>query len=240
MKVSQLVIAAGGVGSRMNSELNSFNSKALIEINGVPLIHYLLTSAKEAGITDFFISVNKNNKSKIRTIADYLDLNYITQLTGSNFAQVPALFRGSLNDKFLVVCGHDFIPTKHIKTLVDKSEFYDAITTAYSNIDNSTENKKRIQREIVKGVQTFKKINLNKEFVPNNHVYVRNPYMINKNILDKVIMDDFVRTAGYFIYESWVDGGNVTSVDASMPVEFDIESEFRRTEKYIKQYLKNR
>ena len=233
MVVDSIVVAAGGIGSRMSQSLNIHRSKALIDYNGKPLIYYLLSSAKEAGISNFFISVNEHNKSKIEAIADSLEINYKTRLTGDNFAQVPTLFRDELDYKFLVICGHDPVPTHHIKSLLDKSEFYDAVTTAYDNINNTTENKKRIKLNVINGIQEFEKIDLNKELVPNDHIYVRNPYIINQDILNQVIKCDYVRTAGYFIYQLWENGGKVTSVKATMPVEFDIDSEFKRTKKYL-------
>jgi bifunctional N-acetylglucosamine-1-phosphate-uridyltransferase/glucosamine-1-phosphate-acetyltransferase GlmU-like protein len=231
--VDSIVIAAGGIGSRMSHSLNRHKSKALIEYNGKPLIHYLLSSAKEAGITNFFISVNEHNQSKIEAIADSLGIAYRTNLTGHNFAQVPALFKDELDYKFLVICGHDPVPKEHIQSLLDESKTHDAVTTAYDNLENITANKKRIRLHMVDGIQKFEMIDLNKDLVPENHVYVRNPYMINQDILQEVIGSHYEKTAGYFVYQLWKKGGQVTSIKATMPVEFDTDIEFERTRKYL-------
>ncbi len=233
MKTKSMVIAAGGIGSRLSSKINPYRSKALIEYAGKPLIWHLITSAKQAGIENFFISVNDHNKKRIELIAEDCKINYRTKMTGENFAQVPTIFKKELEYKFLVICGHDPVPTEHIKKLIDLSENYDAITTAYNNLTNSTENKKRIVFNPISLKHKYTKVNLNKEEIPENHIYVRNPYIINQDILNKVIADKFKRTAGYFIYTLWENGGKVCSVYAIMPVEFDIDSEFERITKYL-------
>jgi NDP-sugar pyrophosphorylase family protein len=240
MVVKDIVIAAGGIGSRMSISLNSHRNKTLIEYYGKPLIYYLLSSAKKAGLVNFFISVNEHNQSKIESIANSLDINYKTRLTGNNFAQVPTLFKDELDYKFMVICGHDFVPTEHIKALLNESELNDAVTTAYENINNTTENKRRIILHINNGIQEFEMIDLNKQLVPEEHTYVRNPYIINKDILHQVIQSQYEFTAGYFIYKLWKNGGKVTSVKASMPVEFDTDKEFERTKKYLDSYLNNK
>lgn len=233
MTLKNIVIAAGGIGSRMSRSLNPHGSKPLIEYLGKPLIHYLIYSAKDAGITEFFISVNEHNRKRIEAIADSLGVRYKTRLTGENFAQVPALFKDSLDHKFLVVCGHDPVPTEHLLSLMDKSRTHDAVTTAYDNLYNTTTNQRRVTLSISGGRQHFEMIDLDKEVVTEDHTYVRNPYVINQDILEKVIRSNFSVTAGYFVYKAWADGGKVTSVKAIMPVEFDTDEEFERTKRYL-------
>lgn len=217
----------------MSRSLNRHGSKALIEYHGKPLIYYLMLSAKDAGITKFFISVNEHNRSRIETIADSIGINYKTRLTGGNFAQVPSLFKDELEYKFLVVCGHDPVPTDHIMALLERSETHDAVVTAYDNLQNTTLNMRRIRLHTSGEIQRFEAIDLDKEAIPEDHTYVRNPYLINQDILDQVIKSNFEVTAGYFIYRSWLNGGKVTSVKAVMPVEFDIDTELERTIRYL-------
>jgi len=233
MTLKSIVIAAGGIGSRMSRSLNRHRSKALIEYQGKPLIYYLISAAKDAGITNFYISVNEHNRSRIEAIANSMGINYKTRLTGNNFAQVPALFKDSLDYKFLVVCGHDPAPTEHLMALIDKSNTHDAVTTAYDNLTNTTSNKRRVRLHASETGQRFEMIDIDKDTIPDDHTYVRNPYVINQDILDRVIRSDFSVTAGYFVYKSWTDGGKVTAVKAIMPVEFDTDAEFERTKRYL-------
>ena len=156
-----------------------------------------------------------------------------TRLTGENFAQVPALFKDELDYKFLVVCGHDPVPTEHILALMEKSMTHDTVTTAYDNLYNTTTNRRRIRLHVTEEVQRFEMIDLDKDDVAEDHTYVRNPYVINQYILDQVIRSNFSVTAGYFVYKSWMEGGKVASVKAVMPVEFDTDTEFERTRQYL-------
>jgi NDP-sugar pyrophosphorylase family protein len=236
--VRQIIIAAGGVGSRISHSLNPYKSKSLMEYEGKPLIYYLISSAKEAGINEFFISVNENNRTRIEKIADSLEISFKTKLTGDCFAKVPYLFRESLDYKFLLSCGHDPLPSEHIKALIDKSNDFDAVTTSYSNKENSTANKRRVRvHNIGEPSQRFELIDLNKDVVPEDHIYARNPYIINLDIIDEVAKNNFIRTAGYYIYKLWESGGKVTTVKAISPVEFDYDHEFQRTKKFLDNYL---
>lgn len=56
MSVTKAVILAAGYGSRISS-ISAGLPKPLVPLNGKPLLHHVMASAKQAGITDFVIIV---------------------------------------------------------------------------------------------------------------------------------------------------------------------------------------
>jgi NDP-sugar pyrophosphorylase family protein len=240
--VEQIIIAAGGMGSRMSEKLNPYKSKPLIESNGKPLIYYLILFAKEAGIKDFFISVNRDNKDTIDELSKSLGIKCLTRLTGDSFSKVPSLFADCLDEKFLVVCGHDPVPTEHILKLIEKAKDCEMVATAYSNECNKTQNKMRIvvnNPESQDNNETYYVKDLNVDILPENHFYSRNPYVISKDILGRTANDGFKKNAGYYIYQLWSEGKKVATIKATMPVEFDTDIEFLRTINFLDNYLKS-
>jgi len=231
--ISDIVICAGGVGSRMSIGINPHNSKPLIAINGTPLIKTLIKNASLAGFSRFFISVNNRSMQGINTIVKDLKCNYKLKLTGHNFSSVPALFLDDIGERFLVVCGHDYIPVSHFEEVLITAKENDLVETAYKNIGNKTENKRRI---IINDSGGYKAVDLTCDDVPNNHAYVRNPYLINQSILKDVVDGGFQKSAGYYIYDSWSKGRfSVGHVFTDVPVEFDTDDEFYRLKKYIRE-----
>ncbi len=232
-KVRQLVIAAGGVGSRMSPELNPLRSKALMTFRGEPLIHYVISWAKEAGFDQFFVSVNEHNLGAIARVVDRLRINAELRQTAHCFAAVPSLFKDMLDDRFAVTCGHCPVPSSHWIRLLKAAQVHECVNTAYSNPANPTTNLRRILLKR-RGLQEYySSADLAFDVVPDDHVYTRNPYVVTKTIIDEVERDSFRRTAGYFIYEHWRRGGSMTSIPACMPVEFDHDSEWERTLRFL-------
>ena len=231
-----IIICAGGQGNRMSQDVNPRHSKPLIEINGTPLIELLIINAVSSGFRRFFISVNNNNSELIEQIVHKFDYEFKLKITGPNFASVPSLFLDDLDDTFLIVCGHDYIPVSHFKSLIDKAKNFDLVETAYRNIGNETANKRRI---IIDG-GNYKPIDLNRDIITDQHIYVRNPYIINQQIVEDVIKDDFERSAGWHIYNNWKNNRySVGHVFTDIPVEFDTNDEYQRLMRYIERdYLK--
>jgi len=235
--ITDIVIAAGGIGSRMSSALNPHHSKPLIEYNGEALIKLLINSAKSAGLKKFFISINKKNYQTIKSIIEPFHVFYKLKQTGPNFASVPTIFKNNLSKRFLVVCGHDYISPTQFKKLIEKAEKFDVVVSAYRNINNETSNKRRIVRA---PNNKYIAVDLNADNISQDHTYVRNPYIINHDILQDVIGDNFQRSAGYFIYKRWkAHKIRIGVVGVNFPVEFDTDEEFQRFKKYLVRDKKN-
>lgn len=159
----------------MSSNMNPLRSKALIEHEGVSLIEYLLRWASDGGIEDFLISVNPLNRARIEEIATRIGVRFKTRLTGRNFAEVPCLFLEELDPRFFIICGHDPIPSSQVRAMIEKSRDYDCVETAYSNLNNQTENKRRVLiRKTETGEDVYDAVDLSVDTISDNHIYIVN------------------------------------------------------------------
>jgi NDP-sugar pyrophosphorylase family protein len=238
--LKQIIVAAGGIGSRMSPSINRHRSKALIEYEGKPLIYYLLVSAKQAGIKEFFISVNEHNKNRIEEIAESLGLDYKTHITGPSFRHVPELFREHLEDRVLIACGHHAVPKEHFQKMFDAAKEFDDVFSAYQDPPCTTDKRKRI---LVRGIDTgdklqFMMVDLDKDVVQFPLTYVRNPYIVTVDKIDKIREGGFEKAVGFYLFKHWETGGKVTAINSGIPPEFDYDNEFQRTKTFLESYFK--
>jgi NDP-sugar pyrophosphorylase family protein len=238
--LKQIIVAAGGIGSRMSPSINCHRSKALIEYEGKPLIYYLLASAKQAGIGEFFISVNEHNKSRIEKVAESLGLDYKTRITGPSFRHVPELFRELLEDRVLIACGHQVITKEHFQKMFDAAKEFDDVFSAYHDPPYTTDKRKRV---LAHGIGTedklqFRMVDLDKDEVQFPLTYVKSPYIVTVDMIDKVREGGFEKAAGFYMFKHWEAGGNVTAIDSGIPPEFDYDHEFQRTKTFLEEYFK--
>ena len=237
--IKQIIIAAAGTGSRMSAKLNIHHSKSLIEYNGKPLIHYLLASAKKAGIKEFFITANKNNEHIIRKVCKSLDILPVIKIIQTGFKNVPFLFTEYLDEKFLIACGHHFIPPEHFKKLIRKAGKFDVVFSTYANPPYLLDKKRKVL--IVENIKLsnkiyFKLVDLEKETLPEYYTYARNPYSMSLKILKRFEKNkDYV---SILAYKHWLKGGSVTAITSPMPPEFDYDDEFFKTKKFMDSYFK--
>ena len=241
--VKQIIIAAGGIGSRMSNSLNPRGCKSLIEYKGIPLIYYLLINAKEAGIKEFFISINEYNINIMKKIVDDIKISHIILPPSPNgFEGAPNLFKKYLDDRVLIACGHHFIPTKHFNSLIEYSKDFTAVYSAYLDPPQTISDQPR--RTLIHNLEDpnrlrFEKVDLNTDKVSSPFYYTRNPYIVTKEMIDNVEKNGFKKTVGFFIYKHWEEGGKVIAVKSIMPPEFDYDHEFIRTKDYMDKYFLN-
>jgi len=235
--IRQLLIAAGGIGSRMSDSMNPLKSKALIRYEGKPLIQYLLESASESGFQEFFISVNEHNKKEIESIAQLVGLPFKIKITTETYRSVPGLFVDDIKERIVIACGHHFIPSEHFYLLQRASEKFDSVFSAYLDPPNSYgKNKRILAYDISKDVR-FEMVEIGVDDVPSPHIYTRTPYIVTSDMIKQVKMEGFQKAVGYYAYKHWENGGKVTAIESKMPPEFDFDPEFERTKRYMDKYF---
>ena len=195
--IKQLVVAAGGIGSRLNRDLNSYRSKVLIDYKGIPLIFYLLKSAKEAGVREFLISVNEHTKAKIESIANCLDLTYTLALTSKGFRGVPLLFGNDLDDRFIFACGHHPISQEYFIELFKSAPDYAIVSSSYFQPNQH-------QREIL--VEGFSEdqlilIDTGKREIGISGYFIESPHLVTKSMAEDIKRNNFDVSWPYIIYQ---------------------------------------
>jgi len=225
-KVKQLVVAAGGVGKRLDKDLNPLSSKVLIECNGKTLLWYLLNWAKQAGIKEFFISVNKKNKKKINNIAKSLGLKYYLKLTSPSFRGVPLLFEKKLDNRFMVICGHHPIPKQHLTKMLNSKKTI--VFSAFSHPCKS-------QRQIL--VTSTNKLKPNSKYNPKSY-YLDSPFIITKSLSKKMRSVNFQKTMHQLVYDYWLKKRSLGIIRTEIPAEFDDCNEFEEYLRFLKNKLK--
>lgn len=119
--MNKIVVLAAGKGTRMKSEL----PKVLVELNGCPMIKYLMGSIKKSGIDENpIIIVSPDNKEIIKqTLKDYRFDTCIqeTQLgTGHALSCVESSILNKNYEHIIVFYGdHPFVQSQTIKFLVN-------------------------------------------------------------------------------------------------------------------------
>lgn len=237
-KVTQVLIMAGGHGSRMSKGLNPRGCKSLIEYKGQSMIGHLLDHLLEAGIERIIIATNVHSHDAIKEIvtekqilsaiviiADGKPVAGIPEYNG-----VPYELRDLLDERFLMVCGHHPVSVSHITNLIHQSVTYKNVLSAYSNVLFTMDKMKRL---ILINSQ-LQYVNLENDIVANNHLYARNPYIVERKILDSVHDDNYRETFSYYIFkQSEVEKNTLGVAIADMPPEFDYDSEYIKVKDFL-------
>lgn len=118
--MKKIAILAAGKGTRMQSEL----PKVLVDLNGRPMIHYLLDAAISSGVDDHpIVVVSPHNQDVIKEYLQGYDVIYTVQEqqlgTGNAFASIrPALDPGV--DTILNFYGdHPFVSAESIRQIAE-------------------------------------------------------------------------------------------------------------------------
>lgn len=243
-KVKQVLIMAGGFGTRLSKNLNPNSCKSLILYKNQTLIAHLIDQIKEAGFSDIIIATNNHSQNAILSIAKEkgLDENLVLVEDGSTygepeFAGVPYNLREKLEERFLLVCGHHFVPSLYLKEMINNSNKYNNVMTGYLN------NKESLEKTL------FKEPNLKRTYIKDNTflnafardyldnkdlLYLRNPYIIDMSIVYASYEDKHRKPFHeYIINENIKKNLPIGFVCASMPPEFDYDWEYEDTIKYL-------
>lgn len=228
--VKQALILAGGLGSRMSREMNPLNCKSLIEIGGQSLLGHLIDSLVSVNITDFVITSNSHCDEQIHSIVESKKLLNYKIIHGPNgFRGNPYLVKDFLQDRFLLVCGHHYVTTSHVKSMLESAKVSTNVISTYDNLRYPL-NK---ERGIVCKNGIFNRISINDSNLHNDYWYARNPYVVNKSIIQMVHNDNYQNTFSYYMFKAWESGVPMTDVLADMPPEFDYDNEFETLREFL-------
>jgi len=222
--VNQLVIAAGGNGDRLG-----LGSKPLINYLGHPLIHYVISFALESGFKEFYISVNKDNKEGIKTIAENIGIEYVLHEKAPGFRGTPLLFEEYLDTKFGFIAGHHVIPTYHYSLLQKAAKDKEVIFTVYNNKKYFAPIKDLI-------LLNDDELMPSKEPIPENFSFIDHPYILTKQLMLDLRKENFKKSINQMIL-----GINckekIKAINAIMPPEFDYKNEWEIFKQYLYDYL---
>ncbi len=113
----RIVILVAGKGTRMNSEL----PKALVPVNGKPMIEWLLRSVIKSKIDSCpIVVVSPDNKGLIESALMGHDLSYVVQEKQLGTGHAVSCARTSIDlgdDVIVLYCDHPFISADSIKNL---------------------------------------------------------------------------------------------------------------------------
>ncbi len=238
-KIDQVLIMAGGRGTRMSLELNLKFCKSLIEYQGQTLIEHLIENLQHAGITNFIIATNDHSHDEIQRLAVKKGLNSESILIADgskvgkvDYGEVPYELLNKLDERFLMVCGHHPISVEHVVNMCNASEMYVNVITAYKNnpiVTRKTfEKTDRIDRIIYD--ESFKVTQIREADIDIDYWYARNPYIIHKDVVIAAHNDKQRQTFSKYILDTQKSIGVIKTL---IPQEFDYDWEFEEFKKYL-------
>ena len=124
------VIAAGGLGTRLQGFRDNDKTKVLLEVNSIPMINQQINQLNQWGVDEFVIITNPNFDSLIREVTSHafpdLIINYSIQDNpkGISHAFSKAEHYISTGDTVIFVLGDNFFEENLIKK-VDLNKFRD-------------------------------------------------------------------------------------------------------------------
>jgi glucose-1-phosphate cytidylyltransferase len=137
MKVKELIIFAGGFGSRLSEETEII-PKPLVEIGGKPILWHIMKYYSQFGIKDFTIALGyKGDKIK----KYFLDYCYLNQNLSVNLSDNSIKIHKNISEDWninLIDTGINSLTAKRLKICTDfikEENFYLTYGDAVSNVD---------------------------------------------------------------------------------------------------------
>jgi dTDP-glucose pyrophosphorylase len=227
--IEEIVIAAGGSGTRIHKDYNPLSNKCLMSYNGKYIIQYVIELAKNAGISTFFISVNDEQRDLVEEICKGKHIKYRLAPPAKSFSYVPLLFEDHIQDKFFIVCGHQPIPTIHFQTMFKSSQNNDLVATTYS----TTLQRLNRQRVIITRQEQCPFQLKESEEVTLSEIYLSSPYILNRKAIEALRKNENIFSLSELMYYQSLNGYKIGCVSAIMPHEFDTIDEFVDTRRSI-------
>ena len=236
-KVSQALVMAGGFGRRISPSLNPLHCKSLMTYNGLAMIDILFDNLLEGGISNFVVATNAHSHDYVSEIVRKKGLKKFSLVISegnfdgkAHFRAIPYDVKDFLEDRFLMVCGHHPISADHAHKMIESSETNENVFTGYENMLYNIHKKKIILFENGK----FEYIDLANKLFDENYVYVRNPYVLKKEILEIMHNDGYKHSLSYYPFIEWKKlGQSLGVVMANMPPEFDYDSDYFQTKDFL-------
>ena len=146
MSKIKCVIAAGGLGTRLQGFRQNDKTKILLEVNGIPMINRQIYQVNKWGIEEFIIITSPDFDKLIRQVTSKefpnLNINYSIQETpqGISHAFAKAENFVNKNDILLLVLGDNFFGENPIKNIdFAELEKYKGSIIFTKEVDNPSE-----------------------------------------------------------------------------------------------------
>ncbi len=231
--VEQALIAASGYGTRLSPNNNPDRCKSLITYGGQEMIGHLIDGLVQGGIKRFVFCAGEHTLQPVREIVQKKGIQAIVEHRHhKTYRRIPLVWQDQMEDQFLFVCGHHPLPSSFVSQLVTASTESDCVMTSYSSLLYPLRGK---SHEIVYEGESreFCEAEIQPDAEITDHKYVRNPYVVKKDIIGIAHSLDFKYSFSYYILRYWHMGGSVSVVEATMPPEFDYDDELDRTRLFI-------
>lgn len=143
--MKKVVILAAGKGTRMQSEL----PKVLVDLNGRPMIHYLLDSIISSGVdANPIVVVSPSNEEVIKEYLQGYDVIYAVQEkqlgTGNAFASIKPVLSDEVDTILNFYGDHPFVSGKSIKKIADSHD--GKLTMVTAKIDDFEDWRRNLYR----------------------------------------------------------------------------------------------
>lgn len=232
VKVRQVLIAAGGKGSRLSPKFNTNGSKVLIEHLGRTLFEYLVDSLIDGGVNKFIISTGYHTDKKIREIMKKKRIGSIIIPISEcgSFRWIPYYMQDLLDERFLFACGHQPLDPKFVGEMLNASKNSKYVASAYKGSLYELERVKnmRILYNNKNGKIELDDVNFDPEKLPLRY-FIDSPYILTKDMVSEFTDNNGKGEYSNYIFKRWTNGDSVTMVRSPTPPEFDYDEEFERT-----------
>lgn len=235
-KVKQVLIAAGGRGTRLSPETNPNGSKVLIEYNGKTLLEYLIDSLIAGGIKEFIISTGYHTDKAVREIRKRKKIAALVLPVSEcgSFRMIPYYLQDLLDERFLFVCGHQPLSPKFVEEMLDASMNSKYVASAYKGNLYKLERAKnmRILYNSVNGKIEIDSKNFNPKKL-SSKTFIDSPYILTKDVVFEFANNKKGEYSSY-IFNRCTNGESLTVMESPTPPEFDYDEEFEITIKSLR------
>jgi CTP:molybdopterin cytidylyltransferase MocA len=219
----QVVVAAGGKGTRLGTLAQRYGNKSLVPIKGLPILGHTLEWLKEVGVEEIIITVNY--------IAEY---RRIEELFGSDTritmaynrhrkssAQCIPPLQEKLDPRFFFVYGHAPVPPDHLRNLADITNEGVAVSLYPTTTQGMTRKPARLLGHLV-------------TLEANGSLFVEPPHVLTYEFVELLAKTGSWGTS-FQRYQ-----GPLVGVRAHHPSEFHYRHNFVAFRKYMTEFLKGK
>lgn len=229
-RVKQAVIAAGGKGTRISTDLNPHGSKVLIEHAGKTLFEHQLDSLIVGGVERFIVSTAYHTDRKIRGIvkSKNIDAVVIPISEMGSFRWIPYYMQDLLDDRFMFVCGHQPLDPAFVREMLNATEKSRFVASGYESdlfVPQRANNMKIRYDASRKELE----VDLKSDKKADGKLLIDSPYVLSKDMVLEFTDNNGQGEYSNYILNHYRLGENLTVVKSPLPPEFDFDEELART-----------